>query len=101
MIPKNYNEYEGLVEKLSDKHLSYKKATIRGNNKPHVSKEMRKEIMCRTRLKKIANKTCNEEDIRRYKRQRNKTVINKVAKKRPFRSLDSATIGDKRFWKNF
>ena len=81
MTPENYNEFEGLVEKLLDKHAPYKKATIRGNNKPHVSKEMRKEIMCRTRFKKIANKTHNEEDIRRYKRQRNKIVkLNKVAR---------------------
>ena len=59
--------------------------------------------MCRTRYKNIANKTRNEEDIRRYKRQRNKIVkLNKVAKKRYFRSLDPATIGsDKRFWKTF
>ena len=103
MIPENYNEFEGQVGKLLDKHAPYKKATIRGNNKPHVSKEMRKEIMCRTRYKNIANKTRNEEDIRRYKRQTNEIVkLNKVAKKRYFRSLDPATIGsDKRFWKTF
>ena len=50
-------------------------------------------------LAPIANKTRNEEHIRRYKRQRNKIVkLNKVAKKRYFRSFDTATIGsDKRF----
>ena len=95
--------FEGQVGKLLDKHAPYKKATIRGNNKAHVSNEMRKEIMCRTRYKNIANKTRNEEDIRRYKRQTNKIVkLNKVAKKRYFQSLDPATIGsDKRFWKTF
>ena len=99
MISENYNEFEGQVGKLLDKHAPYKKATIRGNNKPHVSKAMRKEIMCRTWYKNIANKTRNEEDIRRYKRERNKIVkLNKVAKKRYFRSLDPRTIGsDKRF----
>ena len=51
MIPENYNDFKGQVEKLLDKHTPYKEATIRGNNKPHVSKEMRKEIMCRTRFK--------------------------------------------------
>ena len=55
MIPENYNEFEGQVGKLLDKHAPYKKATIRGKDKPHVSKEMRKEIMCRTRFKNIAN----------------------------------------------
>ena len=45
----------------------------------------------------------DEEDIRSYKRQRNKIVKNnKVAKKRYFQSLDPATIGsDKRFWETF
>ena len=59
--------------------------------------------MCRTRFKKITNETRNEEDIRRYEKQRNKIVkLNKVAKKRYFRSFDTATIGsDKRFQKNF
>ena len=99
MIPENCNEFEGQVGKILDKHAPYKKATIRGNNKPHVSKEMRKEIMCRTRFKSIANKTRNEEDIRRCKRQRNEIIkLKKIAKKRYFRSLDPATIGgDKSF----
>ena len=103
IIPENYNEFEGLVEEILDKYAPYKKAIVRGNNKQHVSKEMRKEIMHRTKLKKIANKTRNEEDIRKYKRQRNKIVkLNKVAKKRFFRSLDPASIGsDKHFWKTF
>ena len=74
MIPENYNEFKGQIVKLLDKHAPYKKATIRGNIKPHVSKEMRKEIMCRTRFENIANKTRNGEDIRRYKRQRNKSL---------------------------
>ena len=92
MIPGNYNEFEGPVGTSLDKHAPYKKATIRGSNKPHVSKEMRGEVMCKTRFKKIANKT-NEEDTCRYKRQRNKIVkLNKVAMKRYFRSLDPATI---------
>ncbi len=102
-IPVNYNEFEGLVEKALDKHAPYKKATVIGNNKPHVSKEMRKEIMYRSRLKNIANKTHKEEDTLKYRRQRNKIVkLNRAAKKRFYQSLDPAAFGsDKRFWKTF
>ena len=44
-------------------------------------KELRKAIMKRTRLKNIANETKREEDIKRYREQRNLVVkVNTNAK---------------------
>ena len=47
---------------------------VRGNNKPHMTKELKKAMMTRARLKNIANNTNRQEDIDRYKAQRNLVV---------------------------
>ena len=60
-------------------HAPIKTKIVRGNNKQHVNKELRKEIMFRSKLKKKANKTKNQEDIKRYKKQRN-SIANKNRK---------------------
>ena len=51
MIPENYDEFEGQEEKLLGKHAPCKKRTIRGNNKPHVSKETGKKSCVELGLK--------------------------------------------------
>ena len=78
-----------------------KTKTVRGNNKQHVNKELRKEIMLRTNLKKKANKTKKEEDVRRYKKQRNLIVrMNKKAKREYYKSILTKSIdNDRKFWK--
>ena len=78
-------------------------ATIRCNNKRHVSKELRKEIMRRSRLKKIPNESGRKKDIRRYKLQRNKVVkLNKPANLKFCQDLNISDLtDDKRFWKSF
>ena len=100
-IPADYNNFEFLIQRVLEQHAPTKNATIRGNNKQHFSKELRKEIMHRSRLKHIANKSGKKEDICRYKQQRNKVVkMNKLAKTEFYRSLDVSNLtNDKRFWK--
>ena len=79
--PETYDEFENVIKQALDKHAPVKTAIHRGNNKPHVHKEMRKAIMKRTRLKNIANESKSEDDFQRYKTQRNLVVkINRVAK---------------------
>ena len=54
---------------------------LRGNNKPHVNKMLRKAIMKRSKLKNKANKTKLPVDINNYKKQRNYVAnLNKRAK---------------------
>ena len=61
--PVEYGELEKVIVETLDKHAPMKTKTVRGNNKQHVNKELRKEIMLRTNLKKKANKT-KSDDIR-------------------------------------
>ena len=77
--------------------------SVRGNNKPHVTKNLRKAMMKRTRLKTIANRTGSDRDIRNYKSQRNLVVkMNRQAKKEFYANLDPTEIGNsKKFWKTF
>ena len=79
-----------------------KTKTARGNNKQHVNKELRKEIMLRTNLKKKANKTKKEEDVRRYKKQRNLIVrMNKKSKREYYKSISPKSIdNDRKFLEN-
>ena len=57
--------------------------------------------MKRMTLKRIANKTKREEDIRKYKDQRNLIVkLNIQSKRHHFRMMQSKRIdNDKEFWK--
>ena len=90
-----------LFDKTLDKHAPFKTVVIRGNNKPHMSKTLRKAIMLRTRLKNRSVKTRNETDFQRYRQQRNLVVkLNKRAKREYHGNLDMNSIKDnKSFWK--
>ena len=81
----SYTSYEKLEDTLSNllhKFAPKKCKILRGNNKPHCGKKLRKEIMKRSRLKNIANKTRNPKDRSNYKIQRNLVVkLNLKSKK--------------------
>ena len=69
---------------------------LRANNKPHVTKNLRKAIMKRSHLKALATKSQKSEDKLNYKRQRNLVVqLNKKAKKFFF---SKTTRNSKHFW---
>ena len=59
-----------------------KNIALRGNNKPHMTSQLRKAIRKRSQLKYKANKSRKPADKTVYKRQRNLVVkLNKEAKK--------------------
>ena len=91
--------YTILTETL-DNHAPFKKRFLRGNNKPHVNKTLRKAIMKRSRLKNIYNKTRNEDDFKAYKKQRNFVVnLNQQSKKQFFSNIKTdKTKNCKTFW---
>ena len=69
--------------------MPQKNKVIRGNHKPHITNELKKQISIRSKLRKLANTTGSEEDIAKYKRQRNfVSLINNKAKNDYFRTLD-------------
>ena len=79
--PKSIDSFTKLFEKTLNKYAPFKVITIRGNNKPHMSKALRKAIVLRTKLKNISIKTRNNLDIQRYCQQHNLVVkLNKRAK---------------------
>ena len=64
--PASYSEFESVFMTTLEANAPLKTKVVRTNNKPHVTKELRKAIMVRTNLKKIANKSGSTEDMRKY-----------------------------------
>ena len=100
--PASYSEFESVFMTTLEANAPLKTKVVRANNKPHVTKELRKAIMVRTNLKKVANKSGSTEDMRKYKDQRNLVVkLNRRKKREYFESIQSKTIeNDKQFWKS-
>ena len=95
----SYTDFQNIFVSALNKHAPKKKKVLRGINKPHLNKTLRKEIMNRSRLKNRANKTKSPTDIKNYKKQRNYVVkLNKTAKFQYFNESDEKN--QKSFWKN-
>lgn len=96
----SYEIFESTFCMILDQHAPMKTKFLRANNKPHMSKQLRKAIMTRSRLKNKANKTRSDIDIANYRLQRNLVVnLNRQAKKSYISS-----IGPKescKFWEFF
>lgn len=85
------------LEKVLDAHAPKKKRSVRGNQKHHMTKTLRKAIMRRSFLKNKANKTGDPYFDNLYKKQRNYVVnLNKKAKETHFRALGTSPD----FWKS-
>ena len=99
----DFSSFEKVHETTLEKHAPLKTRYIRGNEKPHLSKEQRKGIMLRAKLKNIANRTKDSEDIARFKQQRNNCVkINRKNKRKYYETLNTKTIDNSRkFYKVF
>ena len=97
----SYANFETAMENALEANGPKKTKFVRGNNKPHVNKELRKAIMKRTNLKNIANKSKREADIRNYRDKRNHVVnLNIKTKREYFKSIQSKAIeNDKNFGK--
>ena len=96
-------QYENIFTSVLDRHAPLKTKILRGNNQQHVTKDLRKQIMKRSRLKNKAIKSQKPEDWADYKRQRNLVVsMNKKAKKVLFDTVNvNSPQGPKSFWKTF
>ena len=96
-----YSCFESIFKTVLNEYAPIKVKKIRGNDKPFVSNEMRKEIMMRSHLKNIANKSQLPDDYARYKAQRNKVVtLNRKSKKDYFSNL-CIKRDQKHFWEAF
>ena len=85
----DYDRFQHIFETTLDIYAPLKTKLIRGDSKPHFNRQLRKEIMKRSHLKNIANKSGNEEDKLAYKRQRNLVVkLNKKQKRLFFNEVN-------------
>ena len=88
--PKKYGIFEKTFENVLNAHAPKKIKFLRGNQKPHVDKNLRKAIMKRSQLKNKANRTKNLEDIAKYKKQRNLVVkLNRESKTQYFDNIQT------------
>ncbi len=71
---KCYDNLTNSFRNLVDKHAPLKTKTVRGNNAPFVTRELKKAIYTRTKLKNKLNKNPTDQNERNYKKQRNKCV---------------------------
>ena len=96
--PKNYESFENVFVTVLDRHAPRKTKILRGNQKPHVDKNLRKAIMKRSELKSKANRTKRPKDISDYKKQRNLVVrLNKERRIEYFENLETSK-NSKPFW---
>ena len=95
---RSYDELDRKFTAVLNKHAPKRKKWLRGNQKPHINKTLRHEIMKRSKLKNKANKTKNPFGIINYKKQRNYIVqLNKNSKLEYLNNFDSGQES-KPFW---
>ena len=73
-LRKGYHRFWNLYVKTLDKHAPKKTNILRANQRPHISKELRKEMMERSRVKNIANKSKNPIGIIKWKKTKKLTI---------------------------
>ena len=90
-----------VIKTITDQHAPTKTKVVRGNDKPFMTKEFRKEIMKRTHLKNMAISSGRAIYWKKYKNQRNHCVKSNYKTQFKFYSgLDVSTIDNNQmFWK--
>ena len=53
----DYNAFEKVFEQALDDNMPQNTKVIRGNHKPDITKELKKQISIRSKLRKLANTT--------------------------------------------
>ena len=100
IVIKDYASFEKVFLEVLNKHAPSKKRTVRSNEKPYVTKQMRKAIMKRSYLENRCYKYKSQADIRAYKKQKN--YCNRLYKRERrnfYANLNLNNITDNRkFW---
>jgi ABC-type antimicrobial peptide transport system permease subunit len=96
---KTYEKFEEVFLNTLDSHAPQKKKTLRANQKPYVTKEMRKAIMTRSQLQNKVYKYGSEysEALRKQKNYCNR--LYKRERKNYYSNLNVNNVTDnKKFW---
>ena len=102
MKNKHYGDFEAAFLKELNKHAALKKKFLRYNNNPSMTKNLRKQIMVRSKLRNDYNKKRNYQNWCKCKRQRSLYLyLLRKTKKNFYKALDEKQISDsKTLWKN-
>ena len=97
----NFDSINMELMKVLDQHAPIKKKYIRANDGKFMTKELRKAIMHRSKLKNKYNKNRTDDNWKKYKQQRNKCVtLLRRTKLHYYKHLDTHDLTDnKKFWK--
>ena len=91
-----YDIFQGTFLKILDKYAPMKKKYLRANHATFMTKELRKSIMMRSKLRNKFMQGKNEKSRIDYRKQRNLCVaLVRRAKQQYFSSLDINLIADK------
>ena len=96
------DDFNILFMKIFDKHAPLKKKYVRANEGPFMTKELKKEIMKRTKLLNIYRRDKSFRSRQAYRRQRNIcTRLCKRNKRDYYSNLHpSCVTSNKKFWKS-
>ena len=100
-IIEDYDIFETVYTTVLDKHAPWKSKIVRGNEKPHMNKALKKAIMKRSKLWNTYRKSSSSSDLSAYREQRNiVTKMNKKAKTSHFiKAIENEQTNPKSFWK--
>ena len=100
VVTMNYDEFEEIFLEVLNKHAPFKKKILRANDKPYMTKTLRKAIMRRSALKNRYNRDRTTETEKAFKKQKNYTNrLLKKEKKKYFANLNLKNYTDnKKFW---
>ena len=98
----NDSSFETAFDRALDKHAPIKKKYVRANDKPFMTRALRKATMLLSRLRNKYNEDRTAENWNNFRKQRNSCVkLFRKEKKNYYNSLDISLVTDnkKKFWK--
>ena len=97
----DYGAFEAVVMNVLNEHAPVKKKYIRANDGPFMTKALHKQHMHRTKLRNKYNDDKTEENLKAFKKQRNKWVkLLRKAKFDYYENIDLGNLTDNhKFWK--
>ena len=97
----NYSSFETTFDKVLIKHAPIKKKYVRANDKPFITRALRKAVMLRTRLRNRYNKDQTVENWNKFRKHRNSCAkLFRREKRNYYNNLDISLVTDnKKFWK--
>ena len=83
-----YESFSGTFKAIVNKHAPLKEKIVRGNSVPFMTKELRKAMMKRSKLEKKYQDWRSRENIKKWKKQKNKcNKLCRKAKKDHFKNI--------------